>query len=272
MTLVRDGNDNTMHERHLLCNVTTPPPPPPTGRPAARMRYSAPMTTTTSVVERLAAVQARIAEACARAGRDPAEVTLVAVSKTHHAEAVAEAIRAGATDFGENWAQELAPKAEAVAALSLQPRWHFIGHLQRNKVREVLPHIVSLHSLDSLRLAEDLERRLAARGDATLECYVEVNFADEASKTGVPLDEAPGLITFALEQPHLRLAGLMTVAPETHDAESLRPLFRRMRELAHTHGLTGLSMGMSGDYNVAIEEGSTLVRVGTAIFGPRRTV
>src|SRR5688572_20850000 len=177
------------------------------------------MTTATSIAERLALVQREIAQACEHASRDPSSVTLVAVSKTHPAEAVAEAVRAGAVDLGENWAQELVPKAEAVAEMGLTPRWHFIGHLQRNKVRDVLPHITSLHSLDSTRLVEDLERRLAQREAPPLECYVEVNVAGEASKTGVAPEEVPGLLALALRQPHLRVAGLMTIAPETHDAE-----------------------------------------------------
>jgi PLP dependent protein len=227
----------------------------------------------TSIAERLAAVQARIAQACERAGRDPASVTLVGVSKTHPVEAVVEAVAAGLLDLGENRAQELVPKAEAAAALGVRPRWHFIGHLQRNKVREVLPHVAVLHSLDSERLATDLERQFAALGRATpLPCYLEVNVAGEASKQGVPPEAVPALLAHARACAHLDVVGLMTVAPETHDAESVRPVFRRLRELAAEHGLAGLSMGMSGDYLVAIEEGATMVRVGTAIFGPRREI
>jgi pyridoxal phosphate enzyme (YggS family) len=229
------------------------------------------MATAVSIAERLAAVQRDIRLACEHAGRDPGGLTLVAVSKTHPPEAVVEAVRAGAIDLGENWAQELVPKAEAVAAAGLTPRWHFIGHLQRNKVRDVLPHIASLHSLDSIRLAEELERRLAQRESPPLECYIEVNVAGEGSKTGIAPGEVSELLGTASQQPHLEIVGLMTVAPETHDAESVRPVFRTLRELAQSHGLQQLSMGMSGDYRVAIEEGSTLVRIGTAIFGPRRT-
>jgi pyridoxal phosphate enzyme (YggS family) len=150
------------------------------------------------------------------------------------------------------------------------PRWHFIGHLQRNKVRDVLPHIASLHSLDSARLVEEIERRLAQREGGPLECFIEVNVAGEDSKTGVAPEAVPDLLALAVMQPHLKVLGLMTIAPETHDAEVVRPVFRRLRELAQAHGLDQLSMGMSGDYRVAIEEGSTLVRIGTAIFGPRR--
>lgn len=227
--------------------------------------------TATSIAERLSAVQARIAQACERAGRDPASVTLVGVSKTHPVGAVVEAVAAGLLDLGENRSQELVPKAEGAAALGVGVRWHFIGHLQRNKVREVAPHIAALHSLDSERLATDLERQLAALGPAApLPCYLEVNVAGEPSKQGVPPEAVPALLAHARTCAHLEVVGLMTVAPEAHDAESVRPVFRRLRALAAEHGLIGLSMGMSGDYLVAIEEGATMVRVGTAIFGPRR--
>lgn len=227
--------------------------------------------TATSIAERLTAVRARIAQACERAGRDPASVTLVGVSKTHPVEAVVEAVAAGLIDLGENRAQELVPKAAGAAALGVGVRWHFIGHLQRNKVREVAPHIAALHSLDSERLATDLERQLATLGTSTpLPCYIEVNVAGEASKQGVPPEAVPALLAHARTCSHLDVVGLMTVAPETHDAESVRPVFKRLRALAAEHGLAGLSMGMSGDYLVAIEEGATIVRVGTAIFGPRR--
>ena len=236
------------------------------------MRYPDAMTATTTLAERLAATRARIAEACERAGRDPSEVTLVGVSKTHPAEAVIEAAHAGLLDLGENWAQELVPKAEAAAAQGVQPRWHFIGHLQRNKVRDVIPHIASLHSLDSERLADELAHRIEQAGRPPLECFIEVNIAAEESKTGVAPSEVPGLLAHARTLPHLNVVGLMTVAPESHDnVEAVRPVFRDLRALAHDLGLSQLSMGMSGDYAVAIEEGATLVRIGTAIFGPRRT-
>jgi pyridoxal phosphate enzyme (YggS family) len=229
------------------------------------------MTTTTTLAERLAAVRSKIDDACVRAGRNPSEVTLVGVSKTHPVEAVAEAVQAGLVDLGENWAQELVPKAEAVAAMGLRPRWHFIGHLQRNKVREVVPHIASLHSLDSLRLADELERRLTQTERGSLECFIEVNVAGEDSKTGVAPSEVPALLAHARTLPHLEVVGLMTVAPDAHDeVEQVRPVFRALRAMASDLGLPQLSMGMSGDYLIAIEEGATLVRIGTAIFGPRR--
>jgi pyridoxal phosphate enzyme (YggS family) len=234
------------------------------------------MTATASVAERLAAVCANVARACERAGRDPAEVTIVGVSKTQPLEAVREALAAGLADFGENRAQELIPKAEAAAGAGLTgpeggspPRWHFIGHLQRNKARQVLPHIAALHSLDSLRLVEEIERRAELRAGEPLPCYLEVNVSGEHTKQGVAPDELPQLLATAGGASHIRVAGLMTVAPLVDDPERVRPLFRRLRDLAGAHGLEGLSMGMTDDYAVAIEEGATVLRIGRAIFGAR---
>ena len=139
-------------------------------------------------------------------------------------------------------------------------------------LREVTPHIASLHSLDSLRLADELEQRLAQADLTPLECFIEVNVAEEDSKTGVAPAEVQALLAHARTLPHLAVVGLMTVAPEAHDhVEAVRPVFRTLRTMAADLGLPQLSMGMSGDYAVAIEEGATLVRIGTAIFGPRRT-
>ena len=230
------------------------------------------MTTATTLASRLLEVRARIAQACERAGRDPAEVTLVGVSKTQPADAVRDAVAAGLLDLGENRAQDLLDQAEAATAAGLAPRWHFIGHLQRNKVRDVLPHIDALHSLDTMRLVEEIEQRWAARGDrGPLPCYIEVNIAGEAQKTGVAPSEVPALLAAATASPALDVVGLMTVAPQVGDPEQTRPVFRALRELASTHGLRGLSMGMTEDYPIAIEEGATIVRVGRAIFAERRT-
>ena len=225
------------------------------------------MTATTTISERLSTVRAQIAAACERAGRAPADVTLVAVTKTHPIEVVSDAIEAGLTDLGENRAQEFVPKAEAAEAIGLSPHWHFIGHLQRNKVRQVLPHAAVLHSVDSERLIEEIERR-ATR---PLTCYLEVNVSGEASKAGVAPDALPSLLRAASGASNVELAGLMTVAPRVDDPEQVRPVFQRLRELAQSHGLAGLSMGMTDDYAVAIEEGATVVRVGRAIFGDRRS-
>jgi pyridoxal phosphate enzyme (YggS family) len=233
------------------------------------------MTTTATVASRLAAVRARVAAACECAGRDPASVTIVGITKTHPVEAVDEALAAGLEDLGENRAQELIPKAEAAAAMGLAPRWHFVGHLQRNKVRQVLPLIAVLHSLDSVRLAAEIDRRAehgpdAQRAGRPLPCYLEVNVGGEASKEGVEPSQLGELLRGVAALPRIEVAGLMTVAPPVDDAELVRPVFRELRELAAAHGLEGLSMGMTDDYEVAIEEGATLVRLGRVIFGPRR--
>ena len=229
-------------------------------------------TTATTVAERLVAVREKIEAACERAGRDPAGVTLVGVTKTFGVDAVADALAADLADLGENRAQELVPKALEAAERGLTtrdglspPRWHFIGHLQRNKVRDVLPHIAVLHSLDSVRLAEAIDGRAAA----PLPCYLEVNVSGEASKEGIEPAALPELLAAATRCANVDVVGLMTVAPLLDDPEQARPAFGSLRELVHAHGLEGLSMGMTNDYAVAIEEGATVVRVGRAIFGER---
>jgi hypothetical protein len=225
---------------------------------------------TRSIDERIAAVRARIERACERADRDPAGVQLIAVSKTHGVEAVRDALAAGVDTFGENRAQELVPKAQAAVAAGLHPAWHFLGHLQRNKVREVMPHISVLHSLDSTRLLDEIARHRADETAVTpLPCYIEVNVAGEAQKHGVAPAEVAALLERAQVGEHVRVLGLMTVAPHVTDPEQARPVFRALRELAVAHGLDELSMGMTDDFEVAIEEGATAVRVGRAIFGER---
>lgn len=223
-----------------------------------------------TIAGRIATVRAEVARACARSGRDPASVTLIGVTKTYPVAAVAEALEAGLMDFGENRAQELVPKAQAAASMRLQPRWHFIGHLQRNKVREVLPHIVTLHSLDSVRLAEEIEREGERGAAARLPCYLEVNMAGEETKQGIAPEALPALLGQVAAYRHIEVVGLMTVAPQVPGPERVRPVFRDLRRLAAAHGLAGLSMGMSEDYVVAVEEGATAIRVGRALFGPRQ--
>ncbi len=228
--------------------------------------------------DRIALVRARIADACERAGRDPSDIRLIAVSKTHDADYVTEAVAAGLEDLGENRAQELVPKAQALESANVHATWHFIGHLQRNKVREVLPYVGVLHSLDSTRLIDEIARhrpeaiarRSVTHGDGPLPCYIEVNVAGEAQKHGVTPDEVGDLLAAAARCPEIQVSGLMTVAPHVPDPEQVRPVFRGLRRLAEAHGLRGLSMGMTGDFEVAIEEGATAVRVGRAIFGERR--
>ncbi len=232
-------------------------------------------TSTATIATRLEAVRERITAACERAGRDPTGVTVVGVTKTHPVDAVEEALAAGQVDLGENRAQELVPKAEQAAGMGLAPRWHFIGGLQRNKVRQVLPHIAVLHSLDSLRLATEIEKR-AEQGrspnpEVPLPCYLEVNVGGEDSKQGVEPAEVPELLRVTAGLRHVDVVGLMTVAPQVDDPELVRPMFHELRELAEAHGLAELSMGMTEDYEVAIEEGATVVRLGRVIFGPRRS-
>lgn len=214
-------------------------------------------------------VRERIEQACRRAGRDPRDVTLIGVTKTHGVGAIAEAWAAGIRDFGENRAQEGCPKARDISARGLDARWHFLGHLQTNKVREVVRSFEVLHSLDSERLLAAIERECAAQGLPTLEVFIEVNVAGEASKAGLAPKDVPALVTRARASHHVELRGLMTVAPLATDPEDVRPVFQKLRDLAHSLDLHQLSMGMSGDFEVAIEEGATHVRIGRALFGER---
>jgi pyridoxal phosphate enzyme (YggS family) len=213
----------------------------------------------------LARVQARIADAAVRAGRAPASVCLVGVSKTFPAESVLSAARAGLQDIGENRVQEAIPKAAAVALAGASPRWHLIGHLQTNKVKAALALFAEIESVDSLHLAESLSRHAVT----PIEVLLEVNVAGESSKTGFSPAEILTLAGRIADLPGLDVRGLMTVAPLADDPEDVRPVFRQLRELGQAVGLPELSMGMSGDYEVAISEGATIVRIGRAIFGAR---
>lgn len=218
-----------------------------------------------SIADNLSRIHERIEKACARAGRDPGEVQLVAVSKTHGPEAVREAYAAGQRVFGENYVQELVHKASALADLP-ELSWHFIGHLQRNKVRDVVRTGAAIETVDSLRLAQELEKRAGSR---TIPVLLQVNVAGEAQKSGCAPEELDELVAGVRALPHLELRGLMTIPPLAEAPEASRPYFATLRALASQHGLPELSMGMSADLEIAIEEGATMVRVGTAIFGPR---
>ncbi len=218
-----------------------------------------------SIPDNLRRVRERIAAACERAGRSPDEVTLVAVTKGFPAAAVAEAYDAGLRDFGENRVQEAVPKIEALAASGRSPRWHLVGHLQTNKVKLAVGLFAILHSVDSVRLAQAISRH--ARKAVPI--LLEVNVAQEASKFGFSPQELPSALDEIARLPKLEVRGLMTVAPLTDDPETVRPVFRRLRELRDAAALQELSMGMTDDFEVAIEEGATMVRVGRAIFGPR---
>ena len=214
------------------------------------------------IAENLAELRRRITEACARAGRDPASVTLVAVSKTKPAEAVREALAAGQRHFGENYVQEFLPKQQAVGEGAI---WHFVGRLQRNKAKDLVGRVALIHGVDSLALAETISRRAAA-ARVIQDVLVEVNFGGEASKGGVAPSESAALLDAMATLVGIRVRGLMVMPPPEEDP---RPHFRAARELAAARGLPELSMGMTADFEVAIEEGSTLVRIGTAAFGKR---
>jgi len=227
-----------------------------------------------SVTGNLAAVQARIQRACTISGRAPSSVRLVAVSKLHPAALVAEAAAAGQTVFGENYVQELVDKA---AQLARPVEWHMIGHLQSNKVK-YLPGIVSMiHTVDRLSLAQEIDRQWRDKQSAACDILVQVNVSGEATKSGTTATEAVELVRQIAKLPNVRVRGLMTMPPFFDDPEAARPYFRELRLLADRISseqipaveMTELSMGMSGDFEVAIEEGATLVRVGTAIFGGR---
>lgn len=206
-------------------------------------------------------VRDRIAAACERAGRDPAGVTLVAASKTVAPERIAAA---GVTDVGENRVQEMLEKMEALRDPAV--RWHFIGALQRNKAAKVAGRVVLIHSVDSVGLGEAIARA-AGRAGGVQDVLVEVNLSGERSKAGVEPERLDDLLA-ALRVPGLAVRGLMTI-PAPGTPEDARPAFRRLAELAHDRGLEHRSMGMTNDFEVAIEEGATIVRVGTAIFGER---
>jgi hypothetical protein len=224
-----------------------------------------------SIAGRLEAIRGRIASACARAGRDPAEVALLAVSKTFPAAAVREAVAAGQQLFGESRVQEA---GEKIPQLPGHLCWHFIGHLQTNKVRKVLPLVAALHGIDSLRLAAQVDRVAAGLG-LFPQVYLEVNLAGEASKHGFTPDQLREALPQLLELPRLEVLGLMAIPPAAAAPDDSRPWFRALRELrddlAARAGvpLPGLSIGMSDDFEVAVEEGSTIVRIGSSIFGSR---
>ena len=230
----------------------------------------------------LAAVQSRIIETCRRIGRDPTEIHLIAVTKYSSLDAVRALLAEGIIDLGENRVQQLAERAAlfGTSALDLSepatappPRWHMIGHLQRNKVKSLLKHARVIHSLDSARLITEVEQQ-AQILDVTVDAFLEINVAGEIAKSGAQLSEVPELAETAAKCPHLRVQGLMTMAPFDPDPEAARPHFaclRKLRDSLRNQGMFGsecrhLSMGMTIDYTVAIEEGATFLRIGSALF------
>jgi len=222
--------------------------------------------------DRLEAVRERLATAAERAGRDPASVRLIAVSKTVPADRVREAIRAGVDTLGENYVQEARAKMADLADLTVA--WHFIGRLQTNKAKDVIEGFSLIHSVDRLKLARELDRRAGLHG-RTLPILIQVNLSGEETKGGAAESEALDLIRTAAGLEHIEVRGLMTMPPFFDDPDRARPFFRSLARLAEAArqrlglALPELSMGMSGDFEAAIEEGATLVRVGTAIFGRR---
>ncbi len=225
------------------------------------------------VTENLREVERRVSEACARAGRSRDEVTLIAVSKTKPVEMLQEAYEAGARAFGENKVQELCEKYDQ---LPVDIDWHLIGHLQRNKVKYIVGKAALIHSVDSLRLAQEISREAEKKG-VEVNILIEVNVAEEESKFGVSVEETESLVREAAALPHIHVLGLMTIAPQVEKSEENRPVFRALKKLAvdikmkniDNVSMDVLSMGMTGDYETAIEEGATMVRVGTGIFGER---
>lgn len=223
--------------------------------------------------ENLQRIEEQIGEACTRAGRDRREVTLVAVSKTKPVDMLRSAYEAGARQFGENKVQELTSK---IPQLPSDISWHMIGHLQTNKVRQVTGKTCLIHSADSIRLVREIEKE-SARQELTTDILLEVNVAREESKFGFFLEEAEEALYIMKDFPHVKVRGLMTIAPFVSNAQHNRPVFRKLYQFyvdmksKNIDNVTMdiLSMGMTGDFQVAIEEGATMVRVGTGIFGAR---
>lgn len=228
------------------------------------------------ITENLEQVRKNIDEACRMAGRDPKEVTLIAVSKTKPVSMLKEAYDAGARCFGENKVQEIMDKHPQ---LPEDIQWHMIGHLQRNKVKYIVDKVSMIHSVDSLRLAQTVEQE-AAKHNVCVPVLLEVNVAQEESKFGLKMDEVLPLIETIADFPHIKVQGLMTIAPYVENAEDNRDFFRQLKKLSvdieakniNNVSMSVLSMGMTGDYQVAVQEGATMVRVGTGIFGERNYV
>ena len=227
----------------------------------------------TMLCENLKKVEDNVDAACRKAGRSRDEVTLIAVSKTKPVEMLSTIYNQGIRDFGENKVQEMCNKMEQLAS---DIRWHMIGHLQTNKVKYIVGHTTLIHSVDSLHLAKEIEKQ-AEKKDVTVDILVEVNIAEEESKFGIHKEETYELVRQIAALPHVHICGLMTIAPYVENPEDNRMYFRGIRQLSvdiaeqniDNVDMDVLSMGMTGDYMVAIEEGATMVRVGTGIFGER---
>lgn len=223
------------------------------------------------IKENLGGIQNRIAAACERAGRSPDKIVLVAVSKTHPEEAVKAAVEAGITNIGESRVQEAVSKIESLGGIA---KWHMVGHLQTNKAKKAVQLFDMIQSVDSLKLAVEIDRRTEQIGKR-IECLIEINSSGEEAKSGVSPDEALDLIDEVMNLENIALKGLMTIGPWTEDERPIREAFRETKELfsrgrkAAGESFSILSMGMTDDFEIAIEEGSNMVRIGTAIFEPR---
>jgi hypothetical protein len=226
-----------------------------------------------TIAENLREVKERIAQAAARAGRKPDEIKLIAVSKNFSVEDIKEAVAAGVTALGENRVQEAREKIDQLGNIA---EWHLIGHLQTNKVKYIINRLYWVHSLDRISLAEEISKRAAAAG-LTINVLVQVNIAEEESKFGLKKEEVEGFIRKVSQMQGFKVRGLMTIAPFVENPEEVRPVFRELKNLFDNLkalqipnvDLEYLSMGMSGDFEVAVEEGANMVRIGTAIFGRR---
>ncbi|MFH1868659.1 MAG: YggS family pyridoxal phosphate-dependent enzyme [Candidatus Omnitrophota bacterium] len=226
------------------------------------------------ITENLTRIRGRIEEAALRAGRKPQDVTLVCVTKTATAEKIREVVASGIADIGENRVQDALSKYNKLGDLAKSVRWHMVGHLQTNKVKAALEIFDVIHSLDSMKLAEEIDRR-AEPLDRRIDCFIEVNTSGEDSKYGIRPEDAQSFLREAAAFPNIHIIGLMTIAPFLEDAQLCRAYFVKLRRLKEElnglnmpdTGIKELSMGMSQDFEVATEEGATFLRVGTAIFG-----
>ena len=227
-----------------------------------------------SITQNIAEIRSRIAEAAKRSGRSPEDILLIAVTKLHEPDEIEEAIATGITDIAENKVQEIQKKYDQIVS---PVRWHLIGHLQTNKVKYIIDKVVMIHSVDSLKLAEEIDKRAAAAGK-TMDVLLQVNAAHEESKFGLDPKDVPQVMQDILDTcPNVRIRGLMHMAPWSEDPEEIRPYFKEVKDLFDTlsrvehpnSDFKYLSMGMSHDFETAIEEGANIVRIGTSIFGER---
>jgi len=218
------------------------------------------------IARNITEVRERIAHAAARAGRSPDEITIIAVTKYVDDSAIQQAVEAGIKHFGVNRVQEAQRKIIRLPGSGLCPTWHMIGHLQRNKVQTALKIFDIIHSIDSVRLAQ----AISAQAERVLPVLLQVNIAGEKTKGGFQRDELSEAVAEISRLPNLSIKGLMTIAPLVDDPEEVRPVFKELRELRTSFGMEHLSMGMSNDFEIAVEEGATMVRLGRIIFGERR--